>query len=196
MHADRFDALARFLTPVGSRRAALTVVLGGALATLGLDTTEARKNRKKKSCPPCKKRKKGKCKKKLPDGTACAGGSCQGGRCLAAPCVPQDPASVCAAGCGSRRDSCGAAIVCLCPTGQVCLSNGSCATRCNPGTCPTGCGCSDPSAEGPRHCGRGGTGCQSIPQSCTSTAECPLGEHCQETVFCGLGKRCVPLCAA
>jgi hypothetical protein len=35
----------------------------------------------KKPCPPCKKRKAGKCKKKMPDGAACPGGTCQSGRC-------------------------------------------------------------------------------------------------------------------
>ena len=36
----------------------------------------------KKPCPPCKKRKAGKCKKKLPDGAACTGGTCQSGSCV------------------------------------------------------------------------------------------------------------------
>ena len=35
----------------------------------------------KKKCPPCRKRKKGKCKKRLPDGAACPGGICRSGSC-------------------------------------------------------------------------------------------------------------------
>jgi hypothetical protein len=33
---------------------------------------------------PCKKRKQGKCKGTLPDGTLCASGACQNGKCVAA----------------------------------------------------------------------------------------------------------------
>src|SRR5678815_5270637 len=78
----RFDALSRSLTIAGSRRR-VVATLAGALGALGLapaDMTEARK----KACPPCKKRKRGKCKKNLPDGIACAGGTCHGGSCVPA----------------------------------------------------------------------------------------------------------------
>jgi hypothetical protein len=77
MDDSRFDTLTRSLTTAGSRRRALTTVLGGALglvAAASLDDAVA----KKKPCPPCKKRKKGKCKAKLPDGTACSGGGVPG----------------------------------------------------------------------------------------------------------------------
>src|SRR5215207_1857345 len=76
MDADRFDALSRSLTDARSRRGALASLLGATLGLVGLDRTEA-----KKTCPPCKKRKKGKCKKNKPDGTACPGGTCRGGVC-------------------------------------------------------------------------------------------------------------------
>jgi hypothetical protein len=32
--------------------------------------------------PPCKKRKKGECKKRLPDRSACTAGTCRGGNCI------------------------------------------------------------------------------------------------------------------
>src|SRR5688572_9355878 len=83
MDAERFDSLARSFTAVPTRRRALVATLGGALGVLGLvhpDETAG----KKKPCPPCKKRKQGKCKKKLPDGTGCSGGTCQNGSCVAA----------------------------------------------------------------------------------------------------------------
>jgi hypothetical protein len=50
-----------------------------------------------KHCPPCKKKKHGKCKKKKPDGTACPGGMCQAGKCIPTPITP--PCDVCASGC-------------------------------------------------------------------------------------------------
>ena len=62
MDAGQFDILTRRLGLAGSRRRALGGVLLGALGLLGVphDQTAAKK---KKPCPPCKKRKKGKCKK-------------------------------------------------------------------------------------------------------------------------------------
>jgi hypothetical protein len=74
MDATRFDALTRRITAGLSRHRSI-----GHLAPLGLlgfaspNEVEA----KKKKCPPCKQRKKGKCKTNLPDGTACPGGICQ-----------------------------------------------------------------------------------------------------------------------
>jgi hypothetical protein len=82
MDAARFDAFSRSLTALGSRRSALATALAGGLGTLTIVSTEAKK---KKKCSPCKKRKKGKCKKNKPDGTVCEDGTCQGGRCVASP---------------------------------------------------------------------------------------------------------------
>lgn len=90
MDAARLDVLVRKLAARVSRRHGLSL-----LAALGLSqfTTpeggDAKKKRKKR-CPPCKKRKKGKCKATLPDGTACPGGACQQGACVASP-VPPPP---------------------------------------------------------------------------------------------------------
>jgi len=84
MDVDRFDALARALTSAHPRRGVLATTLGGALGLLGLAHPDAGEA-KKKPCPPCKKRKKGKCKGRLPDGASCRGGSCRGGSCVAAP---------------------------------------------------------------------------------------------------------------
>jgi hypothetical protein len=198
MDADGFDTLARSLTAAGTRRRALVTlsgVLGLGLRACSLHEAEG----KKKRCPPCKKRKRGKCKGKKPDGTACAGGTCQGGRCVAtpsAPCVPQDPATVCTAGCGTRSDNCGRIVVCPCATGQHCLSNGSCATACPQSNvaCGTGnCICSLPSKDGPRFCRKTYSTCASIPQQCTTTLECPLGHYCGPVVDCS-GSRCLQLC--
>src|SRR5918993_630535 len=124
MDADRFDAPARFLSYTGSRRRAVAA-FGGVLSMSSLEEAGA-----KKKCPPCRKRnKQGKCKKKKPNGTACAGGTCQGGRC----CVADPQATTCAGvACGTvTSNNCGQAVSCPCPSGQSCLLNGSCAIPCN-----------------------------------------------------------------
>ena len=116
MDAKRFDALTTRLTDRLTRRR--LGVLGAAVpAGLVLaDSVDAKHRKKKKPCPPCVGRKKGKCKKRLPDGTACSGGTCQGGVCQTAGCPAQRQ---CGPGC--------------CPEGQVCGSNGACVS-------PTCCG--------------------------------------------------------
>jgi hypothetical protein len=88
MDAARFDALVRSIDLYAPRRAALGM-LGGGLATVlgrfGIDDIAAKK--KKKKCKPCRKKKKGKCKGKKPDGTPCGGENvCQNGQCVAPTC--------------------------------------------------------------------------------------------------------------
>ena|SRR5215208_2482349 len=65
------------------------------LALFGGEEGEARK-----WCPPCRKRKKGKCRKKLPDGEVRPGGTCQGGSCVAEAglhVTPKPPVNTCVA---------------------------------------------------------------------------------------------------
>lgn len=90
METAAFDRFTRSLSAYRNRRLALIAVVGGALGAplLSLDTADAKK---KKPCPPCKKRKKGKCKADLPDGTACESGTCQAGQCVASPVPPPPP---------------------------------------------------------------------------------------------------------
>lgn len=127
MDADRFDSLTRSLMTTGSRRrvlAAISGALGLPLGAFSLAETEA-----KKSCPPCKKRKRGKCKKKKPNGTACPRGTCQGGRCVAA---PPDPNACTANACDSPDlfASCGPA-----GSGCGCFNSGSASAPAGPGRC-------------------------------------------------------------
>jgi hypothetical protein len=82
MDADCFERVARALT-AGISRPALASAFVGSLGVLGLQRrVEATA---KELCPPCKKRKKGTCKKNKPDGDACPGGTYRRGRCAAAP---------------------------------------------------------------------------------------------------------------
>src|SRR5215216_4265304 len=146
MESNHFDALIRTVTVAGSRRTLLGTFCGGVLATLLHDRTDA----KKKPCPPCKKRKKGKCKKKLPDGTPCKGGACNSGRCVA----------VAATGCVAQC------------SGKVCGPDG-CGGQCGPG-CATGC-CKDGACVAGNteaRCGLHGDACQ----TCDADSSCPFGE--------------------
>lgn len=83
MDSPTFDTLTRAL----NRRHGL-----GLLSLLGLSVavspSGAEAKKKKKACAPCRKRKKGKCKATLPDGTPCPEGTCQRGTCVPAPASP------------------------------------------------------------------------------------------------------------
>ena len=89
MDSDHFASLTRSLTGARARRRAVAAMLGASLGLLGRahpDATAAKKRKKRKSCPPCKKRKQGRCTGKKRDGTTCplpdAAGTCQRGRCV------------------------------------------------------------------------------------------------------------------
>ena len=72
---------------------------------------------------------------------------CHGGTC----CVPESRSATCAGRCGTWTNNCGQRIACAtCPTGQQCLSNGSCAIVCDDNADCTGAcnGCSNASLEG------------------------------------------------
>lgn len=100
MDAERFDSLARIIGGERTRRVLLAAIAGFVPTAVWEGTAWARKaskqahkkgggkkgggkkGGKKKGCPPCKKRKQGKCTGKLPNGAACPGGTCNGGRCV------------------------------------------------------------------------------------------------------------------
>src|SRR5688500_8295311 len=157
MDGTRFDRLTRTLTTTGSRRRALGGLLSGALGVLssGAEHTTAKK---KKPCPPCKKRKQGKCKKKLPDGTACAGGICQNGNCVAQGAgggsrqPPPPPAGTCIDGVKNGSETgvdCGGECF-RCGLGETCASRDDCQNaHCLNGTC----------------------------QQCTADSQCPDDAH-------------------
>ncbi|MGH2616944.1 MAG: hypothetical protein ACRDJC_17055 [Thermomicrobiales bacterium] len=118
----RYEVLLEFRGESRSRRDATSFViglaLGGALGHPNSHEVEA------KSCPTCRRKKNGKCKKKKPDGTACgACRECQAGRCVSR--------------CGSNEDCFGGECLNLggdcsgdvdfCATGQIepCAFNGA-----------------------------------------------------------------------
>jgi hypothetical protein len=160
MDARRFDTLARSLTAAGSRRRALAA-LGGALS-LVFSAPAVQDAAAKKKCPPCKKRKLGKCKGKKPDGTACADGSCQGGRCVASPVPPTPSPTPCSTDkdcverefCQTDTGVCapcrGGGQSCVAPGGgfntRLCCSNFCGASFCRD-LCPSGAGAECPSGK-------------------------------------------------
>ena len=216
MDQQHFAALTRTLSRVPSRRDVLSGLVGAGLGIGALrqpeDVVATKRKKKKKSkkkttslppatCTPTCRRKQcgsdgcgGSC------GSCAAGQVCGSGTC----CTPEAPEVTCAGRCGTVTNgrTCGQRIVCTCPGDQVCLSNGSCATVClglnQQNDCPVGsnCHCLYPNSEGGKRCSQFAH-CPSATQTCTSTADCPVREHCQVTT-CGPGgsaeNRCVPLC--
>jgi hypothetical protein len=161
-----------------------SIALAGPLASLGRSETAA----KKKRCPPCKKRKKGTCKKKRPNGTPCPGGTCQGGRCVAA------------TGCRFNTD-CPGGLVCL-DAQCICLNDAHCAATqvCARGACvvpvcridsdcPGSCSC-ERDVEGTAGCIVPTIGNCTI--DCTINARCISG-FCQASNHCGENRK---TCAA
>jgi hypothetical protein len=213
MDQTRFDALARSLSSGMTRRGLgrLFGVLsvGGVFASLA--SQDATGAKKKKPCPPCKKRKKGKCKANLPDGTACEnGGTCLSGGCLPAsgatdtssppspppppppPSTPPPPPGPCAG--KADNSDCNGTGRCLngvCnpkPTclarGASCTGNAACCTKaCEGGTCD------------------GGVDSEPIGAECQVDADCLssrcIGYRCVQGTI-PVGSACLrdPLCAS
>jgi hypothetical protein len=194
MYGGRFT---RLLIPAASRRDLLIRLQLAFLAALPFRLTgtkaKKRKNRKKMSPPPpgcmpnCVDRTCGSDGCGGSCGTCPADQSCQGGMCL---CIPESRTTTCGGRCGDRTNTCGQIVGCpTCSGERACLSNGSCAIVCPVGGCPTGCGCGLPTTEGTSHCIANSS---SVGQPCTSTAECPHGQHCQNIMPSGTA--CIGLC--
>lgn len=223
MDSGRFDTLVRSFTRLPSRRDILHgfIGAGAGLGGLRLETAGARRKHHKKRknpkpqgppsppAPTCTPR----CGRKRCGDDGC-GGSCGGcgagqfcrtGTC----CTPRSTKDICTFDCGinapcpGRCDTlnnvgtCGQTVACSCPAGQTCLSNGSCGQVCaSVNDCPgpfSNCSNCDASTEGPKHCTENFPNCSE--PTCTSTADCPVGSHCQPTT-CGPNhndNRCVAL---
>ena len=107
MDGTAFDSLARFLVGAASRRGFAARLAAGLLApALALADSDARAKR----CGPCRrKNRKGRCKRKRPNGTPCgADKTCQQGACAAclpgiAPCEPDRPFACCSGRCSQAQ---------------------------------------------------------------------------------------------
>jgi hypothetical protein len=213
---DAFDAWMRRALRDPSRRGVLRVGTGGLVATVlglsGLSAGQAahadnqlesrstagghnrgrmkgRGKKNKKDCPPCKKKKNGKCKRLAPDGSACPGGTCHGGACVLSPSPPPGPPPN--PWCPGDGRYCGMLSIC-CPGDNVC---------CFPDfSLPDGAQCYPPGY----HCCLNGPACASGQECCPSklgyaypaTCATPaLGEHCCEPGsggFCAADEACCP----
>lgn len=91
MNESHFDALVRTLSVGSVTRRTLSRGLTGASIAASLFAFGWQDGDAKKRCPPCRRRKKGKCKKSLPDGAGCPGGACQSGSCIASSALPLTP---------------------------------------------------------------------------------------------------------
>jgi hypothetical protein len=193
MDQDRFDGLTRALGAAASRRSIGRALAGGGLGALfaamfGVRDSDAKKKRRKKrkkqniqqlpaGCAPnCADRSCGN------DGCGGSCGECGGDQnCRGGSCCAPEPLNVtCAGRCGTWTNTCGQLVECpACAAGQQCLSNGSCAQICGPGTtCPSHClGCSLANTEGAMYCNSdSSTTCPT--QRCSSTTDCPPGKQC------------------
>jgi hypothetical protein len=204
MDGSRFDSLARTLVTVGSRRRALGGVLfAGALGMVG-SVVETDAKKKKKPCPPCKKRKKGKCR-----GGCAAGAVCRENVCVFCASGQVGCRDVCITLATDRANcgKCGAA----CPAGAIC-QNGTC-RFCEPGTTQCGNVCANLATDA-TNCGRCGRTCptgQCLNGACTCgpQSDCPAGCSCYaeahgggacggvatskpcDNYYCGLGEVCI-----
>ena len=177
MDAKQFDSLTRSLYSWSTRRRLVAGLIGGLLASPllgGAADVAARR------CPPCRRRKEGRCRKKRRNGTPCGvGKTCQRGRCVC-PAGTTECSGVCVDTTSDPRN-CGTC-------GTRCQLNGAClAGRCD--CVPVGCGalvgacCPGPG---------GGCGCASSgfidPRTCTNVLTCP-----SDTTPCvGTCRTCCP----
>jgi hypothetical protein len=183
MNNIQFDAFTRFLSPDGSRRSVLTSLASGLLAALPLavgreDTAAKKKGKykktcKKKRCGACRTCKKGKCKP-IADGSDC-GGPCR--ECLDGACRAKTGTT--------------------CFTSGACLSTGDCGAMCRLAMddCPAGCTCHT-TAEGEVTCIKNAIPdtCDAVPQTCTSSRNCPQGQVCKATGCFPNPYRCIEVC--
>lgn len=184
MDPTRFDRLTRRLYANRSRRQSVGLLT--AIALPALVSPQSATAKKKKSCPPCKMRKKGKCKKTLPDGTACAGGTCQAGSCIASPPPPPPPPPPC----GTGEKLCAGD----CIPNDACCTQADCPveTFCLHGGCFAGCPNADPDAclvGGlclPGRCAATVAG----PNACITTEDCPSAQPCDTDDECLVGQIC------
>jgi hypothetical protein len=166
----RFDTVTRTLS---SRRTALGGMVGGLAGRLGLvlpDMAAAHN-----SLPACIKRKTAKQR------AACRRQARTHNKNQHS-CKAQPLTTTCAGRCGVWKNNCDQASACFtCPPGRSCSVNGSCAQTCNPDTgapCSATCqGCGFANTEGVNACIARIGPCPT--QACGSTADCPVGSHCQ-----------------
>ena len=145
MDGSHFDSLVRHLANTASRRGLLARLVPGLAAAV---TLAGSNGAIAKSCPPCRKKQKGRCKKKRPNGAPCGnGGRCRSGRCDHNVCTPNCASGMAPQPCGPAGSGCQCVNVgqgvgaCVKPNqGSICTE-----VVCDPGqVCGTPCTTSFP----------------------------------------------------
>ncbi len=172
MDANRFDALLRTLSERSSRRGIVPALVSvGFGTTLGLGQSS---RTGAKQCPPCRKKKQGKCKRRKPDGAPCAEsrGACQEGVCACGGGPVCPPRQACVAGSCFPQGACPAGTrACIPETGTPCGDDCFCAL----------------SAEGNTVCIESGGLCIQF-SDCKTAAECST---CHDSADCDAGEACI-----
>ena len=186
MDGRHFDALARTLTKPGSRRALLELlaalpIVGGLLALLDLEETDARGRRKRRK----KRHKHGKGRRRMHQKRK-------------KPCTPDAVTTTCAGRCGSVPNNCKLTVDCgACACTPQCEECFTCQAAGSPGTCVpaaagTPCGaatfCSDGTLFPQGECDGDGNCFSSLEEPCHPYTQCD-GDACATT--CGSAADCV-----
>jgi hypothetical protein len=186
MNAQRFDALSQIVTNRWTRRGVAPALLGLAVGSGLLPTLSERANarqKRKKTCGPCQRQKKGRCRGAKPNDTRC--GEC--GVCADGACVPSQLG---------------------CPACQECVGDGRCRTIADDALCGDASKCLNGTCNPPPTCGRTGTecnpdvdpeccdgccsgGCRAIPNAGAFCRQGFAGAPCFETSDCAAQLTCV-----
>jgi hypothetical protein len=217
MDGQRLDDLARVLADGASRRQALKLLAGGAIAALAgsvrSEQATAERNDKPKGRPPKPCRKPG----DFPE----PGQICDGGTCVCPPGQTICPGEGCV-DLLTSRDSCGSCEnlcpgnqecfggVCACPEGQDACAGGrsrsasTCVCECDPVACPIGmvqnsetcaCECIPISCPTGRQQNPATCACECAPIACPD-GQSPNPDTCQcEATMCGNGGSAPWACA-
>jgi hypothetical protein len=188
MDGGRFDCLIRSLGPTSGRRAVVGFLSGLALRAAGLPLAHPVIAGKRR-CKPCQRKKRGKCRRKRPDGTLC-GADTQGGilRCCNGGC-PQPTCLAVGTSCGAlSQEEC---LTACCSGALECQARGGCACVVRPiesGVPPSPCAsdgdCRNPSGAAQCVCGR----C-CVPAGSPKPAALPCGACCSGACA-GTGDTC------
>jgi hypothetical protein len=130
MDADRLDSVIRAMAAAPSRRAMLSLALGGVLTGLGRETTPAKNKKDKDKKKACAKGEKPCGKKCIKKSSCCTGAECTG--CRNEDCI--NGSCKCAPDLIMNNGVCGFFINCK-SFGETCTSGEECCGSCASGRC-------------------------------------------------------------
>jgi hypothetical protein len=145
----RYPSLMRRYPRRWLNQAVLGLAVGSVLGASATERAAAKKhkNNKKKNCPPCKKRKNGRCRGNKPNNTVCKGD----GRCLDGVCQPRPTCSPAGGPCGIPPCCATGCIDIMLPGGEIVPGGCPCSSAGRPCYETSDC-CQPPSEPVPRSC--------------------------------------------